>query len=197
MAHLCDKNNTTNMSTYKKKYTKKGDVQRTAGFHSASILLVDRENSDIFFCIDSTKKQLDESVVAKGFAAQRLDEAFVAVALGASSRLGHHPAADSIIGSFVHPTNKLHAVFVCAIDPSRFGNPQGLHRLPAEMLLGPRKYNVNGTMHRLHPRLQYLKGPVMQNLVRLAKQAPAQGTINLVLEGDLLTLDEQAQITLM
>ena len=137
-------------------------------------------------------------VLHKDFAAHCLDEAFFAVALSTSSRFGHHPTADSIIGSFVHPTNKLHAVFVCAIDPSRFGTPQGLHRLPAEMLLGPRKYNVNGTMYRFHPRLQYLKGPVMQNLVRLAKKAPAQETISLVLEGDLMTSDElEAQITLM
>jgi hypothetical protein len=163
-------------------------------FNSASIFLVDKVTCDFFFSLDNGKGQIGEAVVAKAFAAQTLDEAFAKVALSASPMLGPRPRVDSITGSFVYPTNKRHAFFVCATNPELFDKAQGMHRVTIERLLGPREYNINDTKYLLHPRLRYLKRPAIMEIARFARQACAQETINMIRADDLLTYGEQTQI---
>ena len=167
----------------------------TIVFTSASIFFVDQCNCDVIFCLDKERKRLNETVVAKGFAAETMSEAFAIVASGTPSSLGPRPRAGSIIGSFIDPKSAKHVFFVCATNPERFWDLQGIHRVPIGRLLGPREHNINDTNYLLHPRMRYLKRPSFMELAHFASNAPAQHTIGLINADDLLTSHEEIQLT--
>ena len=167
----------------------------TVAFTSASIFLVDQTNCDVVFCIDKKGERLNETIVAKGFAAQTTAEAFAIVASGTPSSLGPRPRVESIIGSIINPKNTKHVFFVCATKPGYFDDPQDIHRVSIGRLLGPRRHDINGVYYLLHPRMRYLKRPSFMELARLASKAPAQCTVAMVHPDDLLTIDEHNQLT--